>query len=98
MLTASGRVHVDGIIEFPEDWKGKIDVDTIVIQLTAIGTAQELYVSSIEWGARAVIRNGGGGALDAYYTVTVNELAPPPVEIQQKPARMNKSTTKTTKA
>lgn len=98
MLTASGRVHVDGIIEFPEDWKDRIDIDSIVIQLTAIGTAQELYVDRIEWGARAVIRNGGGGALNAYYTVTVNELAPPPVEIQQKPARMNKSTIKTTKA
>ena len=41
MLTASGRVHVDGIIEFPEDWKDKIDADSIVIQLTAIATAQE---------------------------------------------------------
>ena len=91
MLTASGRVHVDGIIEFPEDWKGKINVDTIAIQLTAIGTAQELYVSSIEWGARAVIRNGGGGALNAYYTVTVEELAQPKLEIQQDTAKMSKS-------
>ena len=98
MLTASGRVHVDGIIEFPEDWKGKIDQETITIQLTAIGTAQELYVDRIEWGARAIIRNGGGGALNAYYTVTVNELAPPPLEIQQKSAKMRKPATKTTKA
>ena len=98
MLTTSGTVHVDGIIEFPEEWKGKIDQETITIQLTAIGTAQELYVDRIEWGARAIIRNGGGGALNAYYTVTVNELAPPPLEIQQKSVKMGKPATKTTKA
>ena len=95
MLTASGVVTVDGIIEFPEEWRGKIDTESIVIQLTAIGTAQELFVDRIEWGSKAIIRNGGGGALRAYYTVTVQELAPPPVEIQQKPAIIGKSKTRT---
>ena len=91
MLTASGRVHLDGIIEFPEEWQGKIKQESIVVQLTPIGTAQELYVDRIEWGARAVIRNGGGGALNAYYTVTVEELAQPKLEIQQDTAKMSKS-------
>ena len=95
MLTASGVVSVDGIIEFPEEWRGKIDAESIVIQLTAIGTAQELFVDRIEWGSKAIIRNGGGGALRAYYTVTLLELAPPPVEIQQKPATIGKSKTRT---
>ena len=95
MLTASGVVSVDGIIEFPEEWHGKIDTESIVIQLTAIGTAQELFVERIEWGSKAIIRNGGGGALRAYYTVTVQELAPPPVEIQQKSATIGKSKTRT---
>lgn len=95
MLTASGIVSVDGIIEFPEEWRGKIDAESLVIQLTAIGTAQELYVDRIEWGTKAIIRNGGGGALRAYYTVTVQQLAPPPLEIQQKPATIGKSKTRT---
>jgi len=95
MLTESGVVSVDGIIEFPEEWRGKIDAESLVIQLTAIGTAQELYVDRIEWGTKAIIRNGGGGALRAYYTVTVQELASPPLEIQQKPATIGKSKTRT---
>jgi|TARA_B100000900_G_C20272175_1_gene590456 hypothetical protein len=95
MLTASGVVSVDGVILFPEEWQGNIDQETIVIQLTPIGTAQELFVDRIEWGAKAIIRNGGGGALKAYYTVTVQELAPAPVVTKEKPATMSKSKSRT---
>lgn len=91
MLTASGVVSVDGIILFPEEWQGNIDQNTIVVQLTPIGTAQELYVDRIEWGTKAIIRNGGGGALKAYYTVTVQELAPAPVPTKEKSAMMSRS-------
>lgn len=93
MLTASGIVTVDGIIEFPEEWKGNIEVESIIVQVTAIGSAQELYVDRIEWGTRAVIRNGGGGALKAYYTVTANSLTPEPA-----PAKINTSKATTTNA
>ena len=47
--TTSGKVHIDGIIELPEDWQGKIKPETITVQLTAIGTAQELFVKEIQW-------------------------------------------------
>jgi hypothetical protein len=90
MLTTSGRVHVDGIIEFPKEWQGKIKQESIVVQLTAIGTAQELYVDRIEWGSRAIIRNGGGGALDAYYTVSAESLTPPPARATMKNVKASK--------
>ena len=72
--TTSGKVHTDGIIELPEDWHGKIKPETISVQLTAIGTAQELFVKEIQWGAKVIVRNGGGGALNAYYTVTAEPI------------------------
>tara|TARA_B100000686_G_C16240228_1_gene689253 strand:+ start:65 stop:340 length:276 start_codon:yes stop_codon:yes gene_type:complete len=72
--TTSGKVHIDGIIELPEEWKNNINLDTISIQLTAVGTAQELYVKEIQWGSKVIVRNGGGGSLNAYYTVTAEPL------------------------
>lgn len=72
--TTTGTVHIDGIIELPEEWQGKIKKETISVQLTSIGTAQELFVKEIQWGTKVIIRNGGGGALNAYYTVTADPI------------------------
>ena len=36
------------IIELPDYWTGLVDEDSITVQLTAIGKAQELYVENIE--------------------------------------------------
>ena len=73
--TTSGKVHTDGIIELPEDWQGKIKPETISVQLTPIGTYQELYVKEIQWGMKVIIRNSGGGSLNAYYTVTADPIS-----------------------
>ena len=73
--TTSGKVHTDGIIELPENWQGNIKPETISVQLTPIGTYQELYVKEIQWGMRVIIRNGGGGSLNAYYTVTADPIS-----------------------
>ena len=78
--TTSGKVHIDGIIELPEDWQGNIKPETISVQLTAIGTAQELFVKEIQWGAKVIVRNGGGGAMNAYYTVTAE-----PIKVEEAP-------------
>ena len=73
--TTSGKVHTDGIIELPENWQGNIKPETISVQLTPIGTYQELYVKEIQWGMKVIIRNGGGGSLNAYYTVTADPIS-----------------------
>ena len=57
---------------------GKIDAESICVQLTPIGVAQELFVDRIEYGARIVIRNGAGGPINAYYHVHAN-----PTEIDE---------------
>lgn len=40
--------HNGHIIELPDYWTGLVDEDSITVQLTAIGKAQELYVENIE--------------------------------------------------
>ena len=73
--TTSGKVHTDGIIELPENWQGNIKPETISVQVTPIGTYQELYVKEIQWGTKVIIRNSGGGSLNAYYTVTADPIS-----------------------
>lgn len=73
--TTSGKVHTDGIIELPENWQGNIKPETISVQLTPIGTYQELYVKEIQWGMKVIIRNSSGGSLNAYYTVTADPIS-----------------------
>lgn len=74
MYSTFGRVTVDGIIELPEEWRGKIKQETISVQLTPNRFYQELFVDRIEWGAKVVIRNSSGGAIDAYYSVQAQAL------------------------
>ena len=39
-------------ITVPEYWKGLVDEESISVHLTPIGSGQNLYVESIEWGRR----------------------------------------------
>tara|TARA_Y100001963_G_scaffold154647_1_gene243893 strand:+ start:992 stop:1267 length:276 start_codon:yes stop_codon:yes gene_type:complete len=79
-MQVSGIVKVDGIIELPDTWQGKIEPESIVVQLTPIGVSQELFVYGVQYGAKVVIRNGAGGPINAYYTVTANVKELPVVE------------------
>ena len=79
-MEARGIVSVDGIIELPSTWTGNIVPETIHVQLTPIGVFQELFVNSIQYGARVVIRNAAGGPIKAYYEVTADAKSLPVVE------------------
>ena len=68
-VTCRGKVGDDGIIDFPDDWNGKIDVNTINVQLTPLKVFQELFVDSIQYGRRALVRNSSGGVIDAMFEV-----------------------------
>ena len=46
-----------------------VDPETITVNLTPIGTHQELYVDKIEWGTRILIKNNCGSSVNCYYTV-----------------------------
>jgi hypothetical protein len=44
---ARGRLTADNVIELPEYWSSLVHEDTTTVQLTAIGTPQNLYVKMI---------------------------------------------------
>ncbi len=64
-----GRVSIDGIIELPDYWQNFVDKETITVHLTPIGSYQELYVKTIEYGKRVIVRNSAGGPIKADYQV-----------------------------
>jgi hypothetical protein len=64
-----GRLNNSNVIELPEYWRNLVDPETITVNLTPIGTHQELYVYRIEWGTRILIKNNCGSGANCYYTV-----------------------------
>jgi hypothetical protein len=64
-----GKLNNSNVIELPEYWRKLVDPETITVNLTPVGTHQELYVDKIEWGTRILIKNNCGSAVNCYYTV-----------------------------
>jgi len=46
----------------------------MTINLTPIGSWQELYVKEIQWGKKVIVRNNAGGPINADYHITGRRL------------------------
>lgn len=65
-----GTLENSTIIELPDYWTDKfIYPESISVNITPIGVYQELFVETIEWGRRIIIKNNSGGPIRCYYTV-----------------------------
>lgn len=64
-----GKLKGSNTIELPEYWRKLVDPETITVNLTPIGSHQELYVDKIEWGTRITIKTNSGSSINCYYTV-----------------------------
>ena len=64
-----GKLKDKNVIELPDYWKGLVDPETIDVSLTPFGSYQELYVESIQWGQRIVVKNSSGGPINCSYIV-----------------------------
>ena len=65
------RGKIEGnVIELPEEWTGLVDEDTITVQLTSIGSHQNLYVSDIK-DNKVFIKNGNtfSSKIKAFYFI-----------------------------
>lgn len=67
-----GRLTNNNTIELPNYWDGFIDPESITVNLTQIGSQQDLIVDKIEWGKRIIVRSGSGSTIDCYYIVHAN--------------------------
>lgn len=64
-----GKLEGSNFIELPDYWKGLVDVETITVQLTPIGSYQELYYEISDWGTKIKVLNNAGGAVNCSYVV-----------------------------
>jgi hypothetical protein len=60
-----GRLTGTDVIELPDYWTGLVDENSITVNLTAIGSAQDLFVKDIKDNKVYV----GSSAVDCFYTV-----------------------------
>jgi hypothetical protein len=64
------RGEVKGkVIELPEEWVGLVDKETITVQLTSIGSHQNLYVEKIENNKVFINSSGWFSTPHCYYTI-----------------------------
>ena len=78
-----GRLTDNNIIELPEYWKGLVDPETITVNLTQIGSSQDLMVDKIVWGKTIYIKSGNASRIDCYFTVNATRIDIPTLEIEQ---------------
>jgi len=64
-----GKLDKGNVIELPDYWDGLVDKETITAHLTPIGVYQELFVDSIEWGKKVIIKNNSGSSINCYYQI-----------------------------
>jgi len=78
-----GRLTGNNVIELPDYWRGLVDPASITVNLTQIGSSQDLIVDKIEWGSKVVIRSGSASNIDCYYTVNATRKDIAPFEVEQ---------------
>ena len=64
-----GKLDGSNVIELPEYWRGLVDPETITVQLTPIGSFQELFYEEVEWCSTIKVINAAGGPVKCSYTV-----------------------------
>ncbi len=64
-----GKLKDSTIINLPDYWDEFVDKESITVNLTPVGSYQELFMEKIEWGKRIIIKNASGGPINCHYTV-----------------------------
>jgi hypothetical protein len=64
-----GKLENSNIIELPDYWRGLVDAETITVQLTPIGSYQELYYEISDWGTKIKVLNNAGSTVNCSYVV-----------------------------
>ena len=77
-----GRLKNNNIIELPDYWVDLVDPDSITVQLTPMGTSQDLIVDSINWGRQVVVRSVAGTGIDCFYLIQGTRADLPPLEVE----------------
>ena len=64
-----GKLSGTSTIQLPDVWKDLVDPDSIGVTLTPMGSYQELFVESINWGSKINVKNASSGPINCTYIV-----------------------------
>lgn len=64
-----GTLKGSNTIDLPEVWKDLVDLESVGVTLTPIGVYQELFVESIQWGTKVIVKNNMSGPINCQYTI-----------------------------
>jgi len=77
-----GTLKGSNVIELPEYWDGLVDIESITVHLTPVGSYQELYVDKIEWGKKVIIKNNQGSSIHCHYKVEAARIDGEPLIVE----------------
>ncbi len=72
-----GRLTDNDTIELPDYWTALVDPDSITVNLTAMGSSQDLFVQSIVDNKVTI-----GGGTDCFYTVYAERVDVDKLEVE----------------
>ena len=72
-----GKLENESVIELPDYWNGLVDPETITVTLTPFGRPQSLYIESIPYGRKIIIKSEDGTQPNCHYNVWANRIGPP---------------------
>lgn len=64
-----GKLEGNNYIELPEYWKNLVDIETVTVSLTSIGSYQELFYEIVDWGTKIKVLNNAGGHINCSYVI-----------------------------
>lgn len=79
-----GTLKDSDTIELPEYWRELVYPETITVNLTPIGSFQELFVEKIEWGTKIKIKNNSSSAIHCHYTVFAERVTQDKLQVEYK--------------
>ena len=77
-----GTLKGSNTIELPEYWDGLVDIESITVHLTPVGSYQELYVDKIEWGKKVIVKNNQGSSIHCHYRVEAARIDGEPLIVE----------------
>jgi hypothetical protein len=69
-----GKLTEGNVIKLPDYWPKLVDLDTVNVTLTPFGIYQELFVESIQWGTRVIVKNNLGGSINCHYQIMAERI------------------------
>ena len=79
-----GTLKDSDTIELPDYWRELVYPETITVNLTPIGSFQELFVEKVEWGTKIRIKNNSGNSIHCHYTVFAERKTQDKLQVEYK--------------